>query len=151
MFWQYWWLIGAGIFIGGAAITIFHLVMIIVDHRRHRKWQSTLLAIAWPIMCIPMIGVLQGNMDPPLFGIPILILFSTVWWKDKRIYFAGLALFYTLCAMVLFVAASNGSRVHWPFLLLWPVSAATIIYWRSKRILALNSPISPTTLNSVKQ
>ena len=122
----------------GFVITIYHLVMIIVDHRRHRNWHSTGLAIAWPIISIPMIGVLQGNMDPPLFGIPLLILFSTVWWKDRRIYLAGLLLFYALCVMVLGVAWSNGSRIHWPFILLWPVSVALIIYWRFTRMQALD-------------
>ena len=137
MFWHYWWLIGAGVLIAGSVIAIFHVVMVVVDHRRHRKWSSTLLAIVWPIISVLMIGVLQGNMDPPLFGIPLFVLFSMAWRKDKRSFWAGLVLFYALCAMVLGVATSNCSQIHWPFLWLWPASAGSLILWRCIRVSVL--------------
>ena len=134
---SYWWLIGAKVFFSGPWFAIFQIIMIVWDHRQHRDWRSSLLAIIWPLMCVSMIYVLQGSMDPPLFGIPLAILFLTAWWRNMWVFMPGVALYYAASAMVLIVSAKNGSTVHWPFLLLWPLSFALLFMWRYLRMRAL--------------
>ncbi len=67
----YWWLVGAKVFFSGPWFPIFQIFMIVRDHRQHRDWRSSLLAVVWPLLCVSMIYVLQGSMDPPLFGVPL--------------------------------------------------------------------------------
>jgi len=133
----YWWSIGAKIFFSGPWFSIFQIVMIVRDHRLHRDWRSTILAIAWPLLCISMIYVLQGKADPPLFGIPLAILFATAWWRNMWVFMTGISLYYLMSAAVLALSARNGAEVHWPFLLLWPLSFALLFMWRYLRMRAL--------------
>ena len=105
----YWWLIGAKVFFSGPWFPIFQIVMIVRDHRQHRDWRSTILAVVWPLMCVSMIYVLQGSMDPPLFGIPLAILFLTAWWRNMWVFMPGVVLYYATSAVVLIVSAQQGS------------------------------------------
>ena len=106
----YWWLIGAKVFFSGPWFAIFQIVMIVRDHRQHRDWRSSLLAVIWPLMCVSMIYVLQGSMDPPLFGIPLAILFLTAWWRNMWVFMPGVVLFYTASAVVLIISRSRARR-----------------------------------------
>ena len=133
----YWWLIGAKVFFSGPWFAIFQIVMIVRDHRQHRDWRSTILAVVWPLICVSMIYVLQGSMDPPLFGIPLAVLFLTAWWKKMWVFMPGVCLYYAMSAAVLVISAKQGAAIHWPFLLLWPVSFVLLFMWRYLRMRAL--------------
>jgi len=136
MFGTYWWLIGATVFFSGPWFSIFQIVMTVGDHRRHKDWRSTILAIVWPLICMSMIFVLQGHRDPPLFGIPLILLFLLVWWRNMWAFMTGVVLYYILSAAVLVVSVRGGSTVHWPFLMLWPISFGLLFLWRYFRMRA---------------
>ena len=133
----YWWLIGAKVFFSGPWFAIFQIGMMIGDHKKHGDWRSTILAVVWPLICVSMIYVLQGSMDPPLFGIPLAILFLTAWWRNMWVFMPGVVLYYATSAGVLIISARQGSQVHWPFLLLWPISFVLLFLWRYLRMRAL--------------
>ncbi len=110
---------------------------VVWDHRQHRDWRSTILAFVWPLICVSMIYVLQGSMDPPLFGIPLVVLFLTAWWRNMWVFMPGIVLYYVTSAVVLILSIQQGSPIHWSFLLLWPLSFALLFIWRYLRMRAL--------------
>jgi hypothetical protein len=134
-----WWFAGASILtFVGPMFYVGHLFMIVIDHRRHWNWHSTVLAIIWPILCVAMVGVLQTNMSPPLFGIPILFLFSMAWIRNKWLFTSGVASYYCLSTLVLISAVISRTEIHWWFLVFWPISFVVLILWRKARIAALH-------------
>jgi hypothetical protein len=138
-FWTLWWIAGAGVLLFAWPILVVgHLAMTIIDHRRHRSWGTTALAITWPFLCVAMIGVLQGNRSPPLFGVPLLLLFALVWMKTKGLFIGGVLAYYGLSAVVLGTVGLRGGEIHWWFLVFWPVSLAFLISWRMARMSALS-------------
>jgi hypothetical protein len=138
VFWLYWWLAGAGILLFvWPVLVVGHLAMIVIDHRRYRDWRSTGLAILWPFLCVPMVGVLQGNLSPPLFGIPIALLFVLVWMRDKNLFIVGVASYYCLSALVVLFAVIGKTETNWLFVVFWPLSLVSLILWRRERVSAI--------------
>lgn len=137
-FWTLWWIAGAGVLLFvWPVLVVGHLAMIVIDHRRHRSWRTTALAITWPFLCVAMIGALQGNRSPPLFGVPLLLLFSLVWMRTKSLFTLGVLAYYGLSAFVLANVGLRGGEIHWWFLVFWPVSFAFLLFWRTARMPAL--------------
>ncbi len=139
VFWRDWWLVGAGILLFlWPVLVVGDLAMIVIDHRRHRDWHSTGLAIVWPFLCVPMVFVLQGNMSPPFFGIPIAALFLFVWMRSKNLFVLGVASYYCLSALVVLFAVSSDSEMHWLYLWFWPLSLVSLILWRRAKVSAFH-------------
>lgn len=136
--WTLWWIAGAGVLLfAWPVLVVGYLAMTVIDHRRHRSWRTTGLAITWPFLCVAMVGVLQGNMSPPLFGVPVLLLFSLAWMKTKGLFTVGVLAYYGLSAVVLATVGLRGGEIHWWFFVFWPVSFAFLIFWRTARMSAL--------------
>ena len=128
-----WWLIGAGLLLVSPFFVIGHVVRAVMDHRRHGDGLVTLLAIVWPFTCIAMAGTLAGSLSPPLFGVPIALLLAMAWIEAREAFFLGVAVFYTLCAIVVTASLlSHGSVNPW-FLAFWPLSFLILVTWRVRR------------------
>lgn len=138
--WTLWWIAGAAALATWPAIAVGHIVMTVKDHRLRRDWRMTGLAIAWPVCCVAMVGALQGNMSPPLFGVPILVLFLLVWRKPTGLFTSGVVAYYGLSALVLAAAGRRSEGIHWWFLAFWPISLALLILWRKTRMAELPTP-----------
>ena len=77
-----------------------------------------------------MVGVIQTNMSPPMFGVTILLLLSPAWMRSRGLFTVGVLAYYGLSALVLVAAGLRSVRIHWWFLVFWPVSFAVLIFWR---------------------
>jgi membrane protein implicated in regulation of membrane protease activity len=84
-----------------------------------------------------MVGVLQGNLAPPLFGVPIAVLFVLAWMRSKNLFIVGVASYYCLSTLVVLVAV-RGGEMNWLFLVFWPLSLASLILWRRARVSAIH-------------
>jgi len=134
---MFYWLAGAGILLFlWPVFMIGHLTMTILDHRRHHDALATVLAIAWPVLCTGMIGALDGNLSPPLFGVPLLLVLSAAWMKQDRSFTIGVWLFFLLSTAIVvsFAVSPPEGDVRWPFLLLWPLALAALLTWRRRRL-----------------
>ena len=140
---MFWWTIGAGVLLFLFPLFLVGQVILTVrDHRRHHDWKVTGLAVAWPILCISMTAVLGGNMSPPLFGIPLLLVFSMSWMLASRTFAFGVGSFFVLSALVVIASAlsdDGGGHVRWGYLLLWPLALSALLYWRTERLAALEA------------
>ena len=138
---SFWWMLGAGVLLFMMPMfAIGHLILTARDHRRHHAWKVTGLALAWPILCVAMIGVLGGNMSPPLFGIPLAIVFTMSWLMPKRHFMFGVGSFFSLCILIVvsFALSDEGKgQVQWGYLLFWPLALAALLTWRIERLAAL--------------
>ena len=129
--WTLWWLAGAmliGIAVPLAAIMVF------IDHRRHRYWPRTGLAILWCALALGIIGAFQGNLSPPLFGVPLVLLYTLAWSNKKTLFAIGVASAYCLGVLVVIWAARQESlELNWWFLLAWPLSLLVLVFWHARR------------------
>ena len=140
---MFWWTLGAGVLLFlWPLFLVGHVILTVRDHRRHHDWKVTGLAVAWPILCVAMTGVLGGNMSPPLFGIPLLLVFSMAWMLASRTFAFGVVSFFALSALVVVVSVVGNEGpvdVRWGLFLLWPLALAALLYWRAERLAALEA------------
>jgi hypothetical protein len=128
--WMILWLAGAALI--GIALPLA-AVMVAIDHRRHRDWLSTCLAATWCVLAAAVVGVQQGNMSPPLFGVPLVLLYAVAWTPRKAVFTFGVAGSYCLSACTLYFATRRPSDLHWGFLLAWLASLVALVAWRARR------------------
>ena len=125
-----WWLAGAVLI--GLALPLA-AIMLVIDHRRHHHWPSTGLAMVWCLLAVSVIGVSTGNMSPPLFGVPLVLLYAAAWTNKPVLAGIGVTGSYITTMLVLFTLLRGSSEVRWAFLLAWMVSAVTLVVWRRRR------------------
>ncbi len=125
-----WWQGGAALI--GVALPLA-VVMVAVDHRRHRHWPSTALAAVWCALAAGVIGVHQGNLSPPLFGIPLVLLYAFAWAHNRVLVVAGVTASYASALVVIVAAALGGSEIHWLFGIAWALSLGALVLWRARR------------------
>jgi len=129
--WMLYWLSEAiliGLALPAAAIGVT------IDHRRHRHWPSTRLAMVWCLLALAIVGTLQGSLSPPLFGLALALLYALAWSRSRLLFTVGVAGYYCLTALVVIVAArTHPGDVNWWLLLSWPTSFAALIFWRTGR------------------
>ena len=139
--WTLWRIAGAVALGAWPAVAVGHIVMTVKDHRLRRDWRMTGLAIAWPVCCVAEVGAVQGNMSPPLFGVPLLLLFLLVWRKPAGLFTAGVVAYYGLSsALVLYFLGGESEYNRWWFLAFWPISLALLILWRRTRMAERPTP-----------
>ena len=73
-----YWLAGALLI--GLALPLA-AIMLVIDHRRHHHWPSTGLAVVWCLLAVSVVGVSTGSMSPPMFGVPLVLLYAAAWTK----------------------------------------------------------------------
>jgi hypothetical protein len=125
-----WWL-GGSVLIGLALPLA--AVMVAVDHRRHRHSASTAFAAVWCALAAGVIGVHQGNLSPPLFGIPLFLLYAVAWTPNRVLVVVGVTASYMSALVVIVAAALEGSEIHWPFGIAWVLSLGALVLWRAGR------------------
>ena len=125
-----WWLAGALLI--GLALPLA-AIMVAVDHRRHRHWASTALATVWCVLAAGVIGVHQGNLSPPLFGLPLVLLYAVAWAHNRVLVVASVAASYMIALVVIIAAARGGSEIHWLFVIAWALSLGALVLWRAGR------------------
>src|SRR5688572_3327677 len=108
-------------------------IMLFVDHRRHRHWPSTGLAMVWCVLAVSVVGVSAGNLSPPLFGVPLVLLYAAAWTNKPALAAIGVTGSYVVAMLVLLSVLRGSSEVRWPFLLAWMVSAVALVVWRTRR------------------
>ena len=129
--WTLWWLAGAVLI--GIAVPLA-AIMVVMDHRRHRYWPRTGLAILWCVLALGIVGASQGNMSPPLFGVPLVLLYTLAWTQKKALFAIGVTSAYCLGVLVvILVARQRPSDVNWWFLLPWLVSLLVVVFWHARR------------------
>ena len=129
--WTLWWLVGAMLI--GIAVPLAAM-MVVMDHRRHHYWPRTGLAILWCALALGIIGALQGNLSPPLFGVPLVLLYAFAWTHKKALFAIGVASAYCLGVfVVIWAAGQRRSELNWWFLLAWPVSLLVLVFWHARR------------------
>ena len=124
------WLAGAVLI--GLALPLA-AIMLVVDHRRHRHWPSTGLAVVWCVLAASVIGVSAGSMSPPLFGVPLVLLYAAAWTHKPVPASIGVTASYITTMLVLFALLRGSSDVRWVFLSAWMVSAVALVVWRRRR------------------
>ena len=128
---QGWWLVGA-MFIGLALPLA--AIMVAIDHRRHRDWPTTGLAVLWCVLALGCVGVVQGNLSPPLFGVPLVLLYTFAWTRSRTVFTLGVLGAYGLSAwIVIHVARQQPGEVQWLFLVAWLASLAALVFWHTRR------------------
>jgi hypothetical protein len=125
-----WWLAGALLI--GLALPLA-AIMLVLDHRRHRHWPSTGLAIVWCLLAVSVVGVSGGNLSPPLFGVPLVLLYAVAWAKKPTLAAIGVTMSYVLALLVLLAVFRGSSEVRWAFVLAWAASAVALAIWRTRR------------------
>jgi len=128
--WTLWWLAGAVLI--GLALPLA-AIMLVLDHRRHRHWPSTGLAIVWCLLAVSVVGVPGGNLSPPLFGVPLVLLYAAAWTKKPALAAIGVTVSYVITVLVLLAGLRGSSEVRWAFLLAWTASALVLVVWRTRR------------------
>ena len=129
--WTLWWLAGAVLI--GIAVPLA-AIRVVIDHRRHRYWPRTGLAILWCVLALGIVGALQGNMSPPLFGVPLVLLYSLAWTHKNALFAIGVTSAYSLGVLVVILAArQRPGDVNWWFLLAWLVSLVVVVFWHARR------------------
>ena len=129
--WTLWWLAGAVTI--GLALPVA-AVMVAVDHRRHRHWPSTALAALWSVLAASVLGVLQGDMSPPLFGVPLVVLYAAALTQRKVHFAIGVTVSYCLSVLVvIFAVVRQPTRIGWWFVAAWSLSLVLLILWRVRR------------------
>jgi hypothetical protein len=111
-----------------------HLTRTLLDHRRHRDGTVTLLAVVWPIAAVAVAGTVPGNLSPPLFGVPILLLLATSWMEARGGFLFGVVAFYVLSSVVTIATFRSVGTLNWWFLAFWPLSFLVLMTWRSRRL-----------------
>ncbi|MCC6316537.1 MAG: hypothetical protein IT361_02510 [Gemmatimonadaceae bacterium] len=128
---SFWWLAGAILI--GLAVPLA-AVMIVIDHRRHRSWPNTGLAVLWCALTLAIAGIVRGNLSPPLFGVPLVLLLSLGWSRRKSWFVAGVTTGYCLvAAVVIVVAFRRPNDVNGWLLLAAPTSLIALTLWRTRR------------------
>ena len=125
-----WWLAGAVLI--GLALPLA-AIMLCIDHRRHRHWPSTGLAVVWCLLAASVIGVSGGSMSPQLFGVPLVLLYAAAWTHKPVPASIGVTASYLTTILVLFALLRGSSGVRWAFLLPWMISAVALVVWRRRR------------------
>jgi len=139
--WMLYWLAGAtriGLALPLAAVAVT------IDHRRHRCWSSTRLAIAWCILALGIVLTLQGHLSPPWFGVPLALLYALAWSPKRVLFTLCVCGYYCLTGLVIVVAArTQPGDVRWWFLLFWPASFVALSLWRTRRPLVKGAALTP--------
>jgi len=125
-----WWVAGAALI--GLALPLA-AIMLVIDHRRHHHWPSTGLALVWCLLAVSVVGVSDGNLSPPLFGVPLVLLYAAAWTKKPALAAIGVSTSYVITVLVLVGMLRGSSEVRWGFLLAWMVSAVALVVWRTRR------------------
>ena len=125
-----WWLAGALLI--GLALPLA-AIMVVVDHRRHHHWPSTGLAVVWCLLAVSVIGVSTGNMSPPLFGVPLVLLYAAAWTNKAVLASIGVTASYVITVLVLVALLRDSNEVRWAFVVAWMVSAVAFVVWRKRR------------------
>ena len=129
--WRFWWLGGAILLSIAVPLAA---IMVVNDHRRHRHWPRTGLAILWCVLALGIVGAVQGNLSPPLFGVPLVLLYGFAWTHRKSSFAIGVAGAYCLgILVVIWAARQRPGDVNWWFLLAWLASLSVLILWHQRR------------------
>lgn len=128
---RFWWLAGTVLIWIAAPLA---LIMIIMDHRRHRHWPSTGLAMVWCVLALAFVGAVAGTLSPPLFGVPLVLLYSLAWSHERKWFVGGVTTAYCLGVLVvIWGVIRRPEAVGWPYVLAWPASLVVLLFWHRQR------------------